>query len=240
MARRKYARKVKKKVVRRKESIPKILVKGMPPPKAYANFVYSGTCGINMATFDASYGQIQCNSLFDPEITTQWRSNITGERNAQPRYRDQIMEVLYNKYNVLSSNLELRFMNTSAAADDLCRVYVYCIDSGDGSSDSRPTDPGLIEEHPWVKKNGEVKDLGLIRGARAKQTVKCKWNLKNHSLDDKLNNLTAAGTAPSTFVPYYQFGIVTESATVGTDTVYMTYTLSLNVELSEPRYQNVS
>lgn len=220
--------------------IPRILVQGMPADRAMATFVYSGLAEINTTTFSSSYGQFQCNSIYDPEITLQWRSNISNNRNSQPRYRDQIMGQLYSTYNVKSSNVKLTFINDSVGASDNFRAYVYCIGSGNGSSDSRPTVAGLVEEHPWVKRNGKVVDVGPSRGNYSKKSVSCSWSLANADPDDKINNVTGYGTAPSDYVPYFQFGIINNNDAVGTTTVKMFYTVTFNVELSEPIYQNVS
>ena len=233
----------RKKKTRRsyKPRVPRLMAKGMPVDKVMATFVYSGQASIDQTAFSAAYGQIQCNSLFDPEITLQWRSNISGQRNAQPRYRDQVLGVLYRKYSVLNSTAELTFQSTSANANDLARCYIYTIANGDGGGDSRPAIPGLIEEHPWVKKNGQVKDLGLIRGSRSRAVIKAKWNLSDADRSDKINNEVEYGNAPDVFVPYFQFGVVNASATTGSSTdLKMYYTVTFNVLLSDPAYQNTS
>ena len=174
------ARRSRKVVKRRKPrrpkmgSIPRLLSGGYPVDAAKATFVYSGRGSIDLsASADAAFS-INCNGLYDPE--KDFDLTITSERNAQPRYFDQILGVLYDSYRVVGSKLEVEFQNTSADETGLCTTWCYVVPDSD-AGDTVITSSALVREHPFInRKGGMYKELGLIRGAGGVAKLTSTWN----------------------------------------------------------------
>lgn len=219
-----------------KMRIPRILSDGFPTPKAYATFVYSGTGSCALSTNPYGSGIINCNAIYDPEAS--FTTYISGERNAQPRYRDQIMGVLYDQYRVTGSKCEIQLVNTGADETNLCRAFIYRVPHG--SADIVPSNPGLVDEHPYVNgKGGMVRDLGVIRGSRSHAKLTSSWNQYELDREQFVLNQATTGNNP-TILPQYKFGLVTHDGTVGNSPVNINYKLTYHVLLSGPYYQVAS
>lgn len=213
--------------------LPRLVKDGFLMPKMLAEHVYSDTFEIaNVSTSDG-YIQFRCNGPYDPEYSSS--ANVTGERNGQSRYFDQL-QTLYDEYRVLSSKIEVQVDNLEASNLYDMGVFLYRV--GQGQSDTIPTQRDYILEHPGVRKWDQVKFLTAEGTSNSRGTLKLSWNQKYLNVIDKINNTSEDSSNPAT-VNTYVLGFVNMNGTNYMD-VRVSVRISYQTLWTQPKYLTVS
>lgn len=219
---------------------PRLLKDGFPSDKVSTTFVYSTAGTVSLGATEYAYAQIACNDIFDPEYGT-WSAHITGERNAQPRYRDQIMGILYDTYRVVGSTIEVTFQNLGADETNIVKCWAYQVPNS-AVGDTNITNIALVDEHPYMGRgNGKSFMLGALRGGKSSRKLTLSWSEKEFNTKDRMENEIETGNSPEAGLdPYWQIGLVTHDGTVANTAIELYIKVKYHCILSDPHYVNIS
>lgn len=191
----------------RPHKIPKFLINGTLPREIYCEHLYSDTVQFSNQTLYA-YGNfdIRCNDLRDPDYAST--GLVIGERNGQPRYRDQLATTFYDHRRVVSSRIDVEFTNKGETPAEDCTVFLYMVNPG--TADTMPTNLDYVAEHPNIKLNRQVQRLGSADGGDSTCKLYCTWSETSMNIIDQLNNNGDTGSSPSV-VPLFRIGCIANS-----------------------------
>lgn len=217
---------------KKKDSIPYLITRAIRPRSSikavhrYADRLYYN------ADLSAAVSMVfRLNSVYDPD---QAFTNLLGNRNAQPRYRDQVA-TLYGNYRVFYTTFKVTVQNQGVVAGDDLEFVVY--KRGINMNDTIPTsNSGILQEHPGRVGGGVV---GLGRGGNAIKSVSGSWSEKELSRENRLNNYANSGTNPSES-PELVLALVGGASGDNIDNVSVTIEFEYHTLWTEPQYANGS
>lgn len=211
---------------------PYLITKAIQPRKeCLAYHRYSDVLYYNADLVSSMSMVFRCNSVFDPSSAV---TTLLGNRNQQPRYRDQ-MAALYGHYRVLKSRIRVMVQNAGVVAGDNLQFVLY--KRGNNMNDTIPTSAsGVMQEHPGRLGGGM---LGLGRGGYSQKWASGWWSEKEFNRYDRLINSANSGANPT---PNPEFVIALTGGASGdnVDNVQVQVIIDYVTLWTQPQYADTS